>query len=165
MEQKVCGLTAVSKKNLSFVYFAVLSDKRCSHLDIPTVPTPDPTPSLGRENSLRLGHFLLFGGFWTRTYVLSQGSRSFPGMTSPTPTTTTTHRSAPQGNDPSDLLNLTLRFGSSAYLASERYLATSQIPEPEPAPPFQAVAKPLRRTTPSTPPRLIVGQALDRLAA
>jgi hypothetical protein len=85
-------------------------------------------------------------------------------MTSPTPTTTTTHRPAPQGTDPSDLLSLTLRFATSAYLASQQHLHQDQAGNPKPEAALHAIAKPLRKTL-TTPPRLIVGQALDRIAA
>jgi hypothetical protein len=79
-------------------------------------------------------------------------------MTSLTPTST--HHTGPRP-DPSDLLYLalTLRFGSSAYLASDRFLASRQRPEPEPPTALRALPAPSRT------PRLIVGQVLDRMAA
>jgi hypothetical protein len=113
---------------------------------------PIPPPSW-RESIARLGHFLRFARFWARTCVLSQPLRSFCDMTSLTPT------SQPPRADPSDLLSLTLRFGASAYLASERFVMSSQTPDPEPPTALRALPRPNRT------PRLIVGQALDRMAA
>jgi len=84
-------------------------------------------------------------------------------MTTPTPTTT--HPSAPQGKGPSDLLSLTLRFATSAYLASQQHLHQDETGNPKPEAALHAIAKPLRKTLTTPPPRLIVGQALDRLAA
>ena len=151
-EQKFCGLTAVSKK---FLFGLLLGRWKCARRLVHRFP-PRPAPILGRENIFRLGRFLRFARFWARTCVLSQPLRSFSGMTSLTPTSQT-DRSAPGRSDPSDLLYLTLRFASSAYLASERFVMSSQTPDPEPPTALHSVP---RRT-----PRLIVGQALDRMAA
>jgi hypothetical protein len=126
---------------------------------------PRPAPILGRENIFRLGRFLLLGRFWTRTCVLSLPLRSFFGMTSLTPTSTfppaSTSHPGPGRADPSDLLYLALRFASSAYLASEHFLLPFGALDPEPEPPTALRALP----TPTRTPRLIVGQALDRMAA
>ncbi len=154
-------LTAVSKKFLfGFLVGGFETQSRLAH----RFP-PRPAPILGRENIFRLGRFLLLGRFWARTCVLSLPLRSFFGMTSLTPTSTfpaaSTHRSASDRADPSDLLFLTLRFGASAYLASEHFLVPFGAQDPDPEPPTALRALPTPRRT----PRLIVGQALDRMAA
>jgi hypothetical protein len=152
-------LTAVSRKNL----FGGLRRRCGCSIRLAHRFPPRPAPILGRENISRLGHFLRFARFWARTCVLSQPLRSFCGMTSLTPTSTfpSTHRSASGRADPSDLLFLTLRSESSAYLASERFVVSSETPDPEPPPAPALRALPTPRRT----PRLIVGQALDRMAA
>jgi hypothetical protein len=155
------GATAVNKKQSFEVYLAVLSDKGCWAPENP----PRPAPILGRENISGLGHFLRFARFWARTCVLSQPLRSFCGMTSRTPTSTfppaSTSHPGPTRADPSDLLYLALRFASSAYLASEHFLVPFGAQDPDPEPPTALHALP----RPNRTPRLIVGQALDRLAA
>lgn len=149
-------LTAVSRKNL----FVVLLGRWVRQMWLAHRFPPRPAPILGRENIFRLGRFLRSALFRTRTCVLSQLLRSLSGMTSLTPTST--HHTDPRA-DPSDLLflALALRFGSSAYLASDRFLASSRAPNPEPEPPTALRALP----APSRTPRLIVGQVLDRMAA
>ena len=152
-------LTAVSRK---FLFGLLWGRWECARRLAHRFP-PRPAPILGRENISRLGHFLRFARFWARTCVLSQTPRSFCGMTSLTPASTfpsaSTPHSGPTQADPSDLLYLTLRFASSAYLASERFVMSSQTPDPEPPTALRALPRPNRT------PRLIVGQALDRMAA
>ncbi len=140
-------LTAVSTKFLSG---GLGSDFERSIRLAPTLP-PRPAPIL-EGNIFRLGRFLRFARFSARTCVPSFRRRSFLGMSPLTPTSQNNRHA-----DPSDLLFLALRFASSAYLASERFVATRQRPEPEPPAALHAVP---RRTPP-----LLVGQALDRMAA
>jgi len=82
-------------------------------------------------------------------------------MSSPTPASQSISHSAA----PAELLSLSLRFLSSAYLASELFLLTYGTMDREP--PFTPgpLPRPQRQLAPHEPPRLIVGQALDRMAA
>jgi hypothetical protein len=161
VEQKICGLTTVSKKFLSVVYRAILGIHLPSRLDIPTISTPDPTPSLGRENSASLGRFLLAALSHTRTYVLSDPFHDHACMSSPAPAS----QSISHYTDPAELLSLSLRFLSSAYLASELFLLTYGTLDREPPFTPDQLPRPQRRLAFREPPQLIVGQALDRMAA
>jgi hypothetical protein len=116
---------------------------------------PRPAPIL-EGKYLPLGTLSSLLAVLGRTCVLSQTPRSFCGMTSLTPTSQTDRHA-----DPSDLLYLALRFASSAYLASEHFLLPFGALDPDPEPPTALRALP----TPTRTPRLIVGQALDRMAA
>jgi hypothetical protein len=124
-------------------------------------PAPDPTPSLGRENSARLGHFLLPLRSGTRTYVLSAPFRHHADMSSPAPASQSISHYA----DPAELLSLSLRFVSSAYLASELFLLTYGTLDREPPFTPDPLPRPQDRRAFHVPPRLVAAQALDRMAA
>jgi hypothetical protein len=82
-------------------------------------------------------------------------------MSSPTPASQSISHSAA----PAELLSLSLRFLSSAYLASELFLLTYGTLDREPPFTPDPLPTPQRRLAFHEPPRLVAAQALDRMAA